>query len=525
MKSLFELSFRRRFVDALPGDTSSQVAPRQVFGAAYSKVNPSPVKAPHLLGWSSALAGEFGLAAPAEPSSALALLAGNALAPGMDPFAACYGGHQFGNWAGQLGDGRAITLGEAADLGGALWEFQLKGAGPTPYSRRADGRAVLRSSIREFVCSEAMFHLGVPTTRALGVVATGEEVVRDMFYDGNPAAEPGAIVCRVSPTFLRFGNFELMASREEKEILRQLADFTLLNFYPTLGEAGPAGYLAMFREICARTALMVAHWMRVGFVHGVMNTDNMSILGLTIDYGPYGWLDDFDPSWTPNTTDLPGRRYCYGRQPSIAVWNLAQLARSFAALIPEQVPALQEIVDDYGRLYEAESGKMMSAKLGIARLSGAEDGALFQKMNELLQAAETDMTIFFRGLSTVGLGDGLSTMPHFLREALYQPASADLESRWLKWLNRYQARVRQDQPDERERARAMNLVNPLYVPRNYLLQEAIEKAEKGDPSGVAELLELFSRPYTEQAGKERFTARRPDWARDKPGCSTLSCSS
>jgi len=525
MKSLLDLPFHRRFVDALPGDPSTIVAPRQVHGAAYSKVTPSPVSAPSLVGWSSALAGNFGIAAPKAASAELGVLAGNKLAPGMEPYAACYGGHQFGNWAGQLGDGRAITLGEAPDVTGALWEFQLKGAGPTPYSRRADGRAVLRSSIREFVCSEAMFHLGVPTTRALSVVATGEEVMRDMFYDGNPAGEPGAIVCRVSPTFLRFGNFELFASRGERELLRQLADYTLLNFYPKLGVPGPESYLAMFREICARTAVMVAHWMRVGFVHGVMNTDNMSILGLTIDYGPYGWLDDFDPSWTPNTTDLPGRRYCYGRQPSISVWNLAQLARSFAALIPEQVPALQEIIDDYGRLYEEESGKMMSAKLGIARLSGAEDGALFQELSELLQSAETDMTIFFRGLSSVSLQESNPSLPSFLNEALYAPPPAELESRWLAWFSRYQMRVRQDEPDEEVRRRAMNLVNPLYVPRNYLLQEAIEKAEKGDTSGVAELLDLFSRPYTEQEGKERFTARRPDWARDKPGCSTLSCSS
>lgn len=523
MKSLEALPFSHSFASELPPDPSGLVEPRQVFGACFSRVKPTPVRQPNLVGWSEELASQFALARPG--AKELDILAGNRLLAGMDPVAACYGGHQFGNWAGQLGDGRAITLGDAKDLHGDRWEFQLKGAGPTPYSRRADGRAVLRSSVREFVCSEAMFHLGVPTTRALSVVATGEEVMRDMFYDGHPAPEPGAIVCRVSPSFLRFGNFELPAFRQDQALLQKLTNYTLLNFYPECGEPGPDAYLKMFAEICRRTAVMISHWMRVGFVHGVMNTDNMSILGLTIDYGPYGWLDDFDPSWTPNTTDLPGRRYCYGRQPSIAVWNLAQLARSFSVLMPERVPALQELIDGYGAIYEEQGGQMMSAKLGINKLSGEADGELFQEMSDLLQSAETDMTIFFRGLADLSLGNALSELPEFLHSAFYSEPNAELKARWVAWLEKYRARSAQDGVESEKRSKAMNLVNPLYVPRNYLLQEAIESAEKLDFSKVDQLLRVFRNPYQVQEGMAAFAAKRPDWARTKAGCSTLSCSS
>ena len=244
------------------------------------------------------------------------------------------GGHQFGHWAGQLGDGRAISLGEAVLADGQRRELQLKGAGPTPYSRSADGRAVLRSSIREFLCSEAMHHLGIPTTRALSLVGTGEGVVRDMFYDGHPEVEPGAIVCRVAPSFLRFGHFELPSQRGDTSLLQALADFCIARDFPHLRGRGEPLYADWFAEVCERTARLVAGWMRVGFVHGVLNTDNMSILGLAIDYGPYGWIDAYDPDWTPNTTDATGRRYRFGWQPRVANWNLGQLARALARRSP-----------------------------------------------------------------------------------------------------------------------------------------------------------------------------------------------
>ncbi|NRA34917.1 MAG: YdiU family protein, partial [Polyangiaceae bacterium] len=304
--------FQSRFVSELPGDKLSANRPRQVEGACYSLVEPTPVAAPKVIAHSQEVADQLGYSSDDLESARMsAVLGGCALQEGMTSFAAAYGGHQFGNWAGQLGDGRAISLGERQGPDGNWLEMQLKGAGPTPYSRTADGRAVMRSSVREFLCSEAMFHLGVPTTRALSLVSTGDAVVRDVLYDGNAKPEPGAIVCRVAPSFLRFGNFELFASRGDETTLRQLTNYTLRHFFPQLLtpemiagtiEPGKDEIAAMFSEVCLSTAIMVNHWMRVGFVHGVMNTDNMSILGLTIDYGPYGWLEDFDPTWTPNTT-------------------------------------------------------------------------------------------------------------------------------------------------------------------------------------------------------------------------------
>ena len=304
MAIIDDLRFDNRFTKALPADSNVGTECRQVERACYSRVTPAVVAGPRLLAYSHEMFELLGIdLAEIDRPSFVEVLAGNRLLAGMDTHAACYGGHQFGNWAGQLGDGRAIGLGEVIDVNGGHQMLQLKGAGPTPFSRSADGLAVLRSSIREFLCSEAMHHLGVPTTRALSLVTTGEEVVRDMLYDGNPRPEPGAIVCRVAPSFIRFGNFELFASRGDHETLRRLADFIIATEFPHIEDPGPQRYVSLLGEIGERTADMIVEWLRVGFVHGVMNTDNMSILGLTIDYGPYGWLDDYDPDWTPNTTD------------------------------------------------------------------------------------------------------------------------------------------------------------------------------------------------------------------------------
>src|SRR5258708_17461232 len=330
------LSFDNTFVRELPADPATGPGRRQVHGALYSRVEPTPVAAPRLIAWSREVAAMLDIDPAAIESPAFAqVFGGNALLEGMQPYAANYGGHQSGSWAGQLGDGRAITLGETINSKGERWELQLKGAGPTPYSRTADGRAVLRSSVREFLCIEAMHHLGVPTTRALSLVATGEPVVRDMFYDGHPRTEPGAIVCRVAPSFIRFGNFELPTSRDDLDLLNKLIDFTIRRDFPELGFGSGEGTETVqpewFAQVCERTARMLAHWMAVGVVHGVMTTDHRSILGLTIDYGPYASLDDFDPRLTPNTTDAQGRRYRFGQQAQIAYWNLGQLAN---ALLP-----------------------------------------------------------------------------------------------------------------------------------------------------------------------------------------------
>jgi uncharacterized protein YdiU (UPF0061 family) len=486
------MRFDNAFLRDLPGDPSTDPYSRQVRGALWSRVAPTPVARPHLVAHSREVVELLGLdpAWVATPEFA-AVFGGNALVEGMDPYAMNYGGHQFGHWAGQLGDGRAIALGELE----GRWELQLKGAGPTPYSRRGDGRAVLRSSIREFLCSEAMHHLGVPTTRALSLVATGDQVVRDMFYDGNPEAEPGAIVCRVAPSFLRFGTFELPASRQEGAVLEQLVDYTIRRFFPGLDRR------QLFLEVCRRTAVMVDHWMRVGFVHGVMNTDNMSILGLTIDYGPYGWIDNYDPDWTPNTTDEPGRRYRFGAQPAVAHWNLNRLAN---ALVPamESTDALYEGLELYATTYQDLERKTQAAKLGL------EDNDLFPELAELLTRAEVDMTIFFRALANIS---GPDLEP--LKDACYKPENLPMLASWVE---RYLERARPD------RKQAMDQVNPKYVLRNYLAQEAIDS---GDPAAVMELLDVMRRPYDEQPGRERYAAKRPDWARNRPGCSSLSCSS
>ena len=524
--SMLGFNFDNAFSRELPGDPEAGSRPRQVDGALWSAVQPTPVSAPHVL----AVSQEMMLRLDIDPDEAVnpafaAVFAGNVLLPGMAPFASNYGGHQFGQWAGQLGDGRAISLGEIINAAGERWELQLKGAGPTPYSRSADGRAVLRSSIREFLCSEAMHHLGVPTTRALCLLGTGDEVVRDMFYDGHPAPEPGAIVCRAAPSFLRFGNFELPASRGDIVLLRQLVDFCIRRDFPALQGEGESLYAAWFAEICRRTAVMVGHWMRVGFVHGVLNTDNMSILGLTIDYGPYGWIDNFDPGWTPNTTDARHKRYRFGQQPAVAYWNLGRLAGALAPLFND-VAGLQSGLQVYVETYNAVDRDNTLRKLGLAAYQ-AGDNELMQSLQSLLSEAEVDMTLFFRALSDCdqqSLHGALERQPFaaaFYNETKRLASAPSFQ----QWFQRYQSRLGADAVGPEERRRTMRAANPRYVLRNYLAQQAIEGATQGDMDGVVELLEVMRRPYEDQPGKEQFAARRPDWARDKAGCSMLSCSS
>jgi uncharacterized protein YdiU (UPF0061 family) len=538
LRPLSDLAFDDDFARSLPGDPSSSNQPRQVPGVAYSPVQPTPVAAPRLLAWSDDVGRVLGLERPAVTGPDVAVLAGNAVLPGMRPYAARYGGHQFGHWAGQLGDGRAITLGEVL-RDGARWELQLKGAGRTAYSRTADGRAVLRSSLREFLCSEAMHRLGVPTTRALSLVATGDLVVRDMFYDGNPQAEPGAIVCRVAPSFVRFGNFEIHAALEEHAALRGLADWAITRHYPEFGPPPPGGpepgspaaevYARWFDEICRRTATTIAEWMRVGFVHGVMNTDNMSILGLTIDYGPYGWLEGFDPAWTPNTTDAQGRRYAYGNQPQIGMWNCARLAWALKPLVADE-ERLQAGLQLYADTYTATFRRRLAHKLGVDALDGDGDDELVRDLFEVLEQAETDMTIFHRRLARVPVAPGVDAAIRRepLREAFYDESAAladEPRARLDAWLERWAARVRASGEPDAARVARMHAVNPKYVPRNYLAQLAIDAAAQGDTTVLQRLLRVLERPYDEQPEHEEFAGRRPEWARHRAGCSALSCSS
>ena len=513
------VQWANRFTDALPGDRSGDTRRREVTGAAWSSVSPEPVRKPVLLAHSPELGADLGLPADWTRSKDwLSWLSGNSTPPGTTPYAMNYGGHQFGTWAGQLGDGRAINLGEIRDQQGVWQTLQLKGAGPTPYSRSADGRAVLRSSIREFLCSEAMHHLGVPTTRALSLVGTGEPVVRDMFYDGRSKEEPGAIVCRVSPSFLRFGNFQIHAARRERNLLAQLVHWTIQEHYPELDPSTPDAPLAFLEAVLHRSAQLAAEWMRVGFVHGVLNTDNMSVLGLTIDYGPYGWVDHFDPDFTPNTTDAHSRRYVFGNQPRVVHWNMAQFARALLPLI-EDTEAAQALVDTFPAVFSAAYRVRMARKLGLVELP---DETLISRLFAWMQDIETDWTLFFRHLMQV---DPEDPDVRVLDPAFYAPPSArDLEP-VSAWLTDWAETVLEQSDTSGDHLDRMTKVNPWFIPRNYLVWQAIQDAEKGDMALFETLFDAVRHPYSEQPDLAHLAVRRPEWAREQAGASMLSCSS
>ena len=546
------LTFTNRFTRDLPADPNPDNLRRQVHGACFSRVRPTPTAAPRLIAHSREVAELLGLSDEAVASRDFTeIFNGNLITSDMDPFAMCYGGHQFGNWAGQLGDGRAIALGEVLAADGSHQTLQLKGSGPTPYSRNADGRAVLRSSIREFLCSEAMFHLGVPTTRALSLTSTGDPVMRDMFFDGNAAHEPGAVVCRVAPSFLRLGSYQLFPTRGDLDNLRALVEWTIRTHFPHL-DAPAEGPLPneilteWVAEVTRTTADLMVEWMRVGFVHGVMNTDNLSVLGLTIDYGPYGWLEGFDPNWTPNTTDAQGRRYRYGQQPAVAHWNLVQFANAIAPLygtadledddFKAAVEPLQQAVDTYASRFGDGFGEMMATRLGFASFDGEADTERFGELGRILQISECDMTIFHRRLADVDvaavvggdLGDVAIVAP--IAEAWYGEPLDQAVSEMAGWIRSWAARLdtegRGAGDAASDRIASMKAVNPKYVLRNWMAQLAIDKAEVEDDSLVHELLELLRHPYDEQPGfEDTYFVKRPEWARERAGCSMLSCSS
>jgi uncharacterized protein YdiU (UPF0061 family) len=439
----------------------------------------------------------------------------------MFPYAACYAGHQFGNWAGQLGDGRAITLAELETSTDQKWELQLKGAGRTAYSRRADGRAVLRSSVREYLMSEAMFYLGVPTTRALSLVTTGDLVMRDMFYDGNAEYEPGAIVMRVAPTFLRFGNFEMPTSRNEIDNLRKLVDWTIEKYYPHL--TGTDKVLQWYKEVIERTATLMVEWLRVGFVHGVMNTDNMSILGLTIDYGPYSFVDDYDPNFTPNTTDLPGRRYAFGKQASVAKWNLGCLGGAVAPLF-ENTDELVTVLNTYDDYFWNRYYQMMVNKTGLDELR-AEDITLLSEFEKTLRLVKPDMTIFYQLLIDLPLEvESEEEVITFFGESLYRNELEQNEREALfKLISNYLKRLKTNTISREESAAKMKQSNPRFILRNYLLHQAIQDLEQGDNKLFTKLTEAIKDPYSDRF--DEFFVKRPGWATQKAGCSMLSCSS
>ena len=508
------------FTDQLPADPNLENTRREVLEAVYSFVRPIKTSNPTLLHVSDEMQHTLDFSnEDIQSREFLEFVTGNSVLKNSKPFAMCYAGHQFGNWAGQLGDGRAINLGEIKD-----WAVQLKGSGPTPYSRTADGLAVLRSSVREYLCSEAMHHLGVPSTRALSLSLTGDKVLRDVMYNGNPAHEKGAIVSRVAKSFLRFGNFEIFSSRNDIKNLKILTDYTIKSHFSHLGKPSKEVYLQFFQEVTNKTLEMIIHWQRVGFVHGVMNTDNMSILGLTIDYGPYGWLEGFDFGWTPNTTDKQHKRYRYGNQPTIGLWNLYQLANALYPLIEEAAP-LEKILEGYKSNFEKKSQDMMRAKLGLTS-DKETDINIIQSLENNLQATETDMTIFFRTLSSFKKEQPEKGVK-LIQDAFYTPDTikGNVLNNWKQWFANYAKRLEDETTSAEERQQQMNKVNPKYVLRNYMAQLAIDKADKGDTSLLEEMYLLLKEPYSEQPKFEHWFAKRPEWARHKVGCSMLSCSS
>jgi len=522
MSNFLSKNLSPQYSKALPADVLSANVTRQVFKSCYSEVNPIKQPAAEFVHISEVFVKELSLS-NSEIYSCIGVFSGSENVNGFKPYAMCYGGHQFGHWAGQLGDGRAINIAEA-DIANQNWIFQLKGAGPTPYSRGGDGLAVLRSSIREYLCSEAMHYLGVPTTRALCLLKTGHLVTRDILYNGNPKNEQGAIVCRVSSSFIRFGSFEIFSARKDKETLTTLLDFTIKSHFSHIGsKRDKATYLQFFEEVVNRTLELIIHWQRVGFVHGVMNTDNMSILGLTIDYGPYGWLEDYDPNWTPNTTDAQHRRYRFDNQPNVALWNLAQLANALYPLF-EEVEPLQEILNKYKADFRVLYHKMMYNKLGIFIDSNADD-AFIEELQNLMAKSELDMTIFFREISSQYLTNEtvLSAIHHSSYKT--EPEIIGILPEWIVWIDKYVKAAALEKITKDERLIAMKKINPKYVLRNYMAQLAIDEAEKGHYDLIDELYHLLLAPYDEQPDMEKWFAKRPDWAKHKVGCSMLSCSS
>jgi len=524
--SFMKLNIQDTFNIELPADSAmAYTERRQVMEACFSYAKAKVPSSPTLLHVSEEMLSNLGMTKEDAASEKFKnIFSGSEVLDGTKPYAMCYGGHQFGHWAGQLGDGRAINLAELVHED-RRWALQLKGAGPTPYSRGADGYAVLRSSIREHLCSEAMYHLGVPTTRSLSLMLSGDQVLRDVMYDGNPAYEQGAIVCRVAQSFIRFGNFQILASRKDVKNLRILTDYTIRHFYPGVEVGTKEGYIQFFKEVSERTLKMVIEWQRVGFVHGVMNTDNMSILGLTIDYGPYGWLEDYDPQWTPNTTDKAHRRYRYGNQPSVALWNLFQLANALYPLI-EDVKPLEKILDNYKADFSELFVGMTRSKLGL-NLVQHTDIEMIDEIVQLFSLCETDMTIFYRQLGTVLKNDTAEEALRKVTNAFYELEAIQTthKSSWINWFENYLERLQAEELSDTARQHKMNLVNPKYVLRNYMAQLAIDAAEKSDYSLIEELHQLLKEPYAEQSSMEKWYTKRPDWARHKIGCSMLSCSS
>ncbi|WP_336702004.1 protein adenylyltransferase SelO [Chryseobacterium indologenes] len=507
---------RQPFIETFPGDFSNNPMQRNTPKVLFATIKPAGFDKPELIAFNEALSKEIGLGKYEDKD--LNFLVGNNLPENVRTYATAYAGHQFGNWAGQLGDGRAILAGEITNEAGKKTEIQWKGAGATPYSRHADGRAVLRSSVREYLMSEAMYHLGIPTTRALSLAFTGEDVMRDIMYSGNPQLEKGAVVIRTAESFLRFGHFELMSAQREYNNLQELADFTIENYYPEITSTDSKKYRDFFENICTRTANLMVEWFRVGFVHGVMNTDNMSVLGLTIDYGPYSMMDEYDLNFTPNTTDLPGRRYAFGKQGQIAQWNLWQLANALHPLIKDE-KFLEDTLNNFGTYFWEAHDQMLCKKFGFDQLQ-KDDEEFFTNWQGLMQELQLDYTLFFNQLKKITQN---TNIPEHFKDVSYIILDEVKLEKLNSFIKSHEARKALNTISEEDSLAMMEKTNPTFILRNYLLYECIEEISNGKKEMLEKLIKALENPYQEIYPE--FSAKRPSGYDDTAGCSTLSCSS
>ncbi|NKI74543.1 YdiU family protein [Dickeya sp. CFBP 2040] len=465
----------------------------------YTELTPTPLQGARLLYHNATLAEELGLSADWFEGDNGRIWSGEQLLPGMAPLAQVYSGHQFGVWAGQLGDGRGILLGQQQLADGRTQDWHLKGAGLTPYSRMGDGRAVLRSVVREFLASEALHHLGIPTTRALTIVSSDHPVQREQ-------EEQGAMLLRVADSHVRFGHFEHFYYRREPEKVRQLAEYVIACYWPQWQQEADRYYL-WFSDVVERTARLIAHWQAVGFAHGVMNTDNMSVLGLTIDYGPFGFMDDYQPDYVCNHSDHQGR-YAFDNQPSVGLWNLHRLAQSLSGLMPANL--LQQALDRYEPALMQQFGELMRAKLGFGTPQ-AQDNDLLVGLLQLMKREQADYSHIFRLLSETECHSSHSP----LRDVFIDRAAFD------DWFRVYRQRLALESEDDAGRQRRMKQANPRYVLRNYLAQQAIERAQKEDVSLLARLHQVLRQPYADQPDMADLAALPPDWGKHL----VISCSS
>lgn len=474
-----------------PSETAASTLPLFPFDNSYARLpapfqlrqQPSAATAPEMIRFNRELAAELGLQADGlDGPAGAAIFAGQELPPGAEPIAMAYAGHQFGQFVPQLGDGRAILLGEVVDRNGVRRDIQLKGGGPTPFSRRGDGRAALGPVLREYIVSEAMHALGIPSTRALAAVLTGDQVYRETVL-------PGAVFTRVAASHIRVGTFQFFAARGDVEGLQRLADYVIRRHYPAVAEAeNPAA--ALLQAIIERQAALIARWMSVGFIHGVMNTDNMTVSGETIDFGPCAFLDTYDPAKVFSSIDHSGR-YAYRNQPAVGQWNLARLAETFLPLLDPDIDKAVEIANDqvigFAHLYQAQWLLRMRAKIGL-QTSEDCDAALIESLLDAMHRGAADFTLTFRGLCDAAGGDDMRARAQFTDAALYD-----------NWVGQWRERLAREPGEPQERQRAMRAVNPFLIPRNHRIEQAIAAGTAGDFSVFGRLVDALAHPFDERA--------------------------